>query len=185
MRVGKVMSMVVVGLVALALPYEASAQQERQVGRKGATQLSFDVSVSATQSAASSFGTEQSWSGDYTFFIESGKFMTDHVVLTVGTFVGGGIGEDSVITSGVNGGLRYYMTPGSTVSPYVSGGAGIFSSHAEGFNSNAGTLLGAFGVDAAVRDNAMVYFEGQYQRLMFEGGSQNGIRFKVGLRVLF
>ena len=30
-----------------------------------------------------------------------------------------------------------------------------------------------------------VFFEGMYQKLFFEGGSQNALRFKVGLRVLF
>jgi hypothetical protein len=188
MRFSQMAPAVVLTLAAMALPHAASAQ-DRQVGRKGATQLSFNASVSAKQSTGASFGGFEvsggNWSGDYRFAIESGQFLSDRLVLSVGTSVGGFIGGSGGITNNLNGGLRLYMTPSSTVSPYVSGGGGFSTFRVSGNTASDALVYGAGGVDAAVRDNAIVFFEGAFDRLFVDGGGQNAFRFNVGLRVLF
>jgi hypothetical protein len=189
MRVAKVAVMVALAMWFVAGNAEA---QNRQVGRKGATSLALDVSVSARQtttpvinSRGQFVGTEQEWTGDYNGRLETGKFLADPLVLTVGFLVGGQIGGGGGVFSGLDGGLRLYMTPRSLASPYVSGGGGVVTFRGGGSTSSFGSAYGAAGLEAAVRDNATLFFEGRFERQFADGGGTNGARFGIGLRVLF
>jgi hypothetical protein len=196
MRVGRV---IVSSTLLLALGFAASseAQEPRVVGRKGAVAVSFDGSVSARQQTSQTpvynshgvltgFDTAKEWTGDYQTFIDVGRFLTDHFVLDVGTLIGGSIGgASSDINTGIQGGARYYLTPSAPASVYVSGGGGVLTLHSEGNSTSAANVYGAGGLEAAVRQNASIFVEGQYERDFFEGEAQNSLRFKVGLRILF
>src|SRR5688572_6752339 len=95
----RALSVMVWAIVVLACAANLEAQ-DRSVGRRGATQVSLDGSVTARQTTTlvpvldnrgRVIGTEtsQEWQGDYQIFIENGRFLTDNFVLAVGALFGG------------------------------------------------------------------------------------------------
>jgi hypothetical protein len=172
----------------------SEAQQERVVGRKGAIAISLDASISGRNQTNQSFDSrgrlieEKEFTGDYTTFVDVGRFLTDHLVLNVGTFLAGPIGGGDNAgghTTGTQGGVRFYVTPSAAASLYVSGGGGLITSRSSGTSTSAGSVYGAGGFESALKENASIFFEGQLQRDFFEGDAQNTLRFRVGLRILF
>jgi len=150
--------------------------QDREIGRQGATQLSFQAVVTGSQ-AASDF------QGFYFGAWDIGYFTSEHLVLRVGNQFQGafnsGANQPSLST---NVGSTYYFSPHTPTSFYTSG---IYSfrltNRSEG---DRGDLVGSIGVQAAVRSNASVFFEGGYGRSLSSGGS-GVLLSSVGLRVLF
>jgi hypothetical protein len=184
---------VLASLVA-AVPRPALAQTDRIIGRQGATQVSFQAIVAGsvvdrttpiTNSRGQFTGLETSkgFEGFYFGAWDIGYFTTEHFVMKFGNQFTGQItsGQVKPTVSGNVGGT-YYFTPDQVASLYASG---IYSFQMTNRSQgDRGSAVGSLGLQAAVRSNASIFFEGGYGRSLNEGGS-GVLQSSVGLRILF
>lgn len=180
-------------LLLLLVPSMAEAQNEdRTVGRQGATQIGFSFSTISVSQGDSDIESPTVYYGN----VEVGRFLTDRFVLRgglsgIGTFGGDDdSGEDFGFTqfSGLVG-LLLYFSPSSVGSAYV--GADYSFTLTNRVDGDNGTIYGRVGVQGAVTPRAAIFGEFGYGRQMYsapEFGEAPDVSYIVtqfGLRLVF
>lgn len=182
--------------IAASAPQAASAQgsDARVIGRQGATQISFQAIVAGsvvetatpiTNSRGVVTGVQSGnqFQGIYFGAWDIGYFTSEHFVFKFGNQFSGAFNSGSAkpSVSGNIGGI-YYFTPQNTASLYASGAYSFRMTNRS--PGDRGDAIGSLGLQAAVRNNASVFFEGGFGRSLNTGG-QSVILSSVGLRILF
>jgi hypothetical protein len=137
--------------------------EPRVVGRAGMTMIGFSGFVDRAFSTASLMPL------NYTVQADGLRFVTGHIAVRFGVAGSGSIGGDDAATrptgTGVPalqafaGGL-YFLRPKSMLSPYA--GAEYWAQLTERADKDAGSIVGKFGLQAAVSSRTALFAEGGY-----------------------
>lgn len=196
-------------ILAIAPSLAAAQDPTRSIGRQGATQMSFGLFMLGTERSVvhstpiyNSRGqligmdtVEDSYfDANFNATMDIGKFVSDSVVLKVGTIISGSftIGEDEQAEGSFNAptvnlltGLLWYASPGSTGSFYA--GADYFiqvNNRGEG-SKDKGSVFGRAGLQTLVRDNVALFVEGGYGQALANFGELGLFTTQIGFRIQF
>lgn len=170
-------------LIASSAAFAQSVEAARTVGRKGAKQVGINFATN-TSITSSGYGTNSSMTNLFGG-LDVGRFVSDKFLTRFGISGSGNVGggSSSVSFSLLGGGL-FYFTPEKPQSLYIGGDMTVpLSSQGTGDPYVNGRL----GIQAALRANAALFFEGGYGTLLSrDGGGMNGsLQTNVGIRILF
>jgi hypothetical protein len=178
-----------------ASAFAQSDEAAKTVGRKGATQLgiNFQTTTSISTSYYGTTNTETNLFGG----VDVGRFVSNKFLVRFGLsgfgtvgggggesgYYGGAVGGGSSVSFNVLGGGLFYLTPQKPQSLYVGGDMSVPMSKAGAGDPYMNSRVG---LQAAIRSNASIFFEGGYGTVLSRGGSGSGsLQSNLGVRVLF
>jgi hypothetical protein len=163
--------------------------EPRVVGRPGMTTIGFSGFVDRAFSTASLMPL------NYTVQADGLRFVTGHIAVRLGAAGSGSIGGDDAATRPTGtgapslrafaGGL-YFLRPKSMVSPYA--GAEYWAQLTQRAGRDGGSLVGKFGLQAAVSSRTSLFAEGGYGIGLTRGSDDElvtRIVGQIGFRVRF
>lgn len=169
-------------------PITSEDLEPRTIGSSGTTLVGIAGYVDKFSSS------ENTFPGSYTVHVDVTRFLTDRLAVRGGLAGTGSFGgDDSDQVTGIGApalhgtaGAQFYFTPQNMLSLYS--GIDYWAQLTQRADSDAGSLIGTFGVQGAMSSRASIYLEGGYGLGLSKGEDGETLRRfvgRVGVRLKF